>query len=242
MDKVLIADDDVQLLTILTESLEKHKDRFEIVTAKNGLEAILALQKQTFSTVITEIRMPKVNGLVLLGYLSKNFPDLPCIIITDSTSDMLKKRLKKETVNYIEKPFKIPELATAILAVLDRKEKFGGKLNGVSVSGFMKFVESERMTCLCELSSAKQGKGYLLFNNGSLYQAVYGNLKGEPAALKMLKMNEATISYGLPPNRRISRAIYCNIQELEKKEQRTVGVTRPETETRELPGSQLPAS
>ena len=62
MDRVLIADDDVQLLTILTESLEKYKGKFEIVAAKNGLEAILALQKQTFSMVITEIRMPKVNG------------------------------------------------------------------------------------------------------------------------------------------------------------------------------------
>ena len=123
MDRVLIADDDVQLLTILTESLGKYSNTFEIVTAKNGLEAILALQKETFSAVITEIRMPKVNGLVLLGYLTKNFPDLPCIIITDSDSERLRRQLKKEAVQYIQKPFRIPGLADAILAVLDRKTR-----------------------------------------------------------------------------------------------------------------------
>lgn len=217
MDKVLIADDDVQLLTILTESLEKYKDRFEIITAKNGLEAILALQKQTFSTVVTEIRMPKVNGLVLLGYLSKNFPDLPCIIITEDGSDMLKQRLKKEAVNYIEKPFKIPELANAILSVLDRKEKFGGKLNGVSVTGFLKFIENEKLSCLCELSSPTHGKGYFLFSNGILYNAIHGSMKGENAAMTMLKMKNAVIKYGHLPLKRITRSIYCKIEDLEKR-------------------------
>jgi CheY-like chemotaxis protein len=217
MDRVLIADDDVQLLTILTESLEKYKNTFEIVTAKNGLEAILALQKQTFSAVITEILMPKVNGLVLLGYLSKNFPDLPCIIITDSGSERLRQQLKKETVQYIEKPFRIPELGEAIMSVLDRKKRFGGKLNGVRVSGFMKFIESEQLSCLCEVSSPKHGKGYLLFHNGSLYNAMHGPLKGEPAAQKMLLLDEATITYGHLPKKNLKRAIYGSIDEIRQK-------------------------
>lgn len=240
MDRVLIADDDVQLLTILTESLEKYKDKFEIVAAKNGLEAILALQKQTFSTVITEIRMPKVNGLVLLGYLSNNFPDLPCIIITDESSGMLKDRLRKEVVYYIEKPFRIPELEKAILSVLDRKEKFGGKLNGVSVAGFMKLIERERLSCLCGLSSSKQGKGYFLFNNGSLYNAIHGNLKGEKAALRMLRMKDATITYGHLPRRRIPRSIYCKIEDIEQKWQRPAGSEGPGNEMYDSANNEAP--
>lgn len=236
MDRVLIADDDIQLLTILTESLEKHRDRFEIVTAKNGLEAIMALQKQTFSTVVTEIRMPKVNGLVLLGYLAKNFPDLPCIIITDSGSEKLRTQLKKETVQYLEKPFRIPELGEAILGVLDRKKRFGGKLNGVRVSSFMKFIESEGLTCVCEVSSPKHGKGYLLFSNGSLYNAMHGPLKGEVAAEKMLQMEEATITYGHLPRKRIKRAIHCRIDEIGQNENnRNQAVGTAEAEKEALP-------
>ena len=240
MDRVLIADDDVQLLTILTESLEKYKGKFEIVAAKNGLEAILALQKQTFSVVITEIRMPKVNGLVLLGYLSKNFPDLPCIIITDESSGMLKDRLRKEVVYYIEKPFRIPELEKAILSVLDRKEKFGGKLNGVSVAGFMKLIERERLSCLCGLSSSKQGKGYFLFNNGSLYSAIHGNEKGEKAASRMLRMKDATITCGHLPRRRIPRSIYCKIEDIEQKWQRSAGTEGPGNEMHDSANNEAP--
>lgn len=91
MDKVLIADEDAQLLMILSDSLEKHKNRFEVVTVRNGLEAILVLQKQTFAAVVTEIRMPKVNGLVLMGYLAKNYPDVPCVVVTDVYSEVLKR-------------------------------------------------------------------------------------------------------------------------------------------------------
>ncbi len=240
MDRVLIADDDVQLLTILKDSLEKYKDKFEIVAARNGLEAILALQKQTFSAVVTEIRMPKVNGLVLLGYLSKNFPDLPCIIITDESSGRLKDRLKKEVVNYIEKPFRIPELAKAILSVLDRKEKFGGKLSGVSVAGFMKLIEREQLSCLCGLSSSKQGKGYFLFNNGSLYNAIHGNVKGEKAASRMLQMKDATITCGHLPRRRIKRSIYCKIQDIEQKWQRPAGTEGAVNEMHDSASSEAP--
>jgi len=239
MDRVLIADDDVQLLTILTESLEKYKDKFEIVTAKNGLEAILALQKQTFSAVITEIRMPKVNGLVLLGYLTKNFPDLPCIIITDSSSERLRRQLKKETVQYIEKPFRIPGLAKTILAVLERKKRFGGKLNGVGVSGFLKYIESEQLTCVCEVSSAKHGKGYLLFNNGSLYNAMHGHLKDESAVLKMLEMEEATIKYGHVPRKRIKRSIHCSIDQIVQKGKNPVDAL-PGSEPNTMAGANNP--
>lgn len=239
MDKVLIADDDVQLLTILTESLEKYKDTFEVVTAQNGLEAILALQKQTFSTVITEIRMPKVNGLVLLGYLTKNFPDLPCIIITDSSSERLRRQLKKETVHYIEKPFSIPGLAEVIIGVLERKERFGGQLNGVRVSGFLKFIESEGLTCVCEVSSIKHGKGYLLFKDGSLYNAMHGPLKGESAVLKMLKIKEATITYGHVPRKRINRTIYCSIDEIGKEKDHQVEAI-PGSEPHTMAGAKNP--
>ena len=107
MNKILIADEDAQLLMILTDSLDKYRGRFAVQTVSNGLEAILALQKQEFAAVVTEIRMPKVNGLVLMSYLAKNYPDVPDIVMTDVYSEVLKKRLIKESIQYIQKPFKV---------------------------------------------------------------------------------------------------------------------------------------
>lgn len=207
MNKVLIADDDLQLLTILKETLERYSNKFEVVTVNDGLAAIKALQKQAFSLVVTDIQMPKINGLVLLAYLAKNFPEIPCIIMTGHGTPFLEKRLKRESSHYIEKPFKIPKLAEAIMSVLGQSEILGGTLNGVSVVGFLKLLEIECITCLCEIHSIDGEKGYLLFDAGVLYNAFFDNLKGEEAALKLLQMKDVTIKFKNPPKKNIQRRI-----------------------------------
>jgi DNA-binding response OmpR family regulator len=214
MDKVLIADGDAQLLMILADSLEKYKADFKVVTVSNGLEAIMALQKETFAAVVTEIRMPKVNGLVLMGYIAKNYRDVPCIVMSDVYSDALKNRLDRLSIQYIKKPFKIQDLADIILSVLDRRETFGGKVKGIPTLGFLSLIENERLSCVCEVSSTKAGKGFLIFRNGILYNAKKGNLVGEEAAMKLLRMNDAAIKYTNLPNQNVPRLIRRKLSEL----------------------------
>ena len=214
MEKVLIADQDTQLLMILADSLEKYANRFEVITVKNGLEAILALQKQTFAAVVTEIRMPKVNGLVLMGYLTKNYPDVPCIVMTEDFSENFKNRLEKDAIQYLEKPFKIQDLADVIFSVLDRRQTFGGKLKGISLNAFAMLIESEKISCVCEISSTKNGKGYFLFKNGRLLNAKLGETTGEEAAVLLLNMNDVTIKYKALPKKNIAQAVHRKISEL----------------------------
>lgn len=214
MNKVLIVDDDLQLLTILTESLKKYRDKFEIITAKDGLVAIKALQKLPFSVVVTDIRMPKVNGLVLLAYMAKNFPQIPCILMTGYGTPFWKKRLEQEASHYIEKPFEIPELGRAIMSALGQQENLGGTLNGVSIASFLKLVEMEYMTCFCEISSPDIEKGYLLFEGGVLWNAFYANLRAEKAALKLLQMKDVTIKFRKPPKKKVPRQIETELSAL----------------------------
>lgn len=207
MDKVLIVDDDAQLLTILSETLKRYRNRFQVITATDGLEAIKVLQKQPVSLVVTDIQMPNVNGLVLLAYMSKNFPNVRCIIMTGHGTPFLKKRTEQMSSRYIEKPFKIKELAHAIMSTLGRQENLSGMLNGISIIGFLKLIELECITCLCEISSSERGKGYLLFDEGILHDAFYGNLRGEKAALKLFRMENVTIRFKKPPKSDFSRRI-----------------------------------
>ncbi len=90
--RVLIADDDEQLLLILRESLKKYSSKFETVTVTDGLAAIQALQKQHFFP--SGLRRPnaRINGLVLLSYISKNFPKIPCIVMS-----AMERRSEKKT-------------------------------------------------------------------------------------------------------------------------------------------------
>ena len=214
MEKVLIADEDTQLLMILADSLEKYASRFEVITVKNGLEAILAIQKQTFAAVVTEIRMPKVNGLVLMGYLAKNYPDIPCIVMTEVYSENLKKRLEKDSIPYLEKPFKVQNLADVIFSVLERRQTFGGKLKGIPLKAFSLLIENEGISCVCEVESINEGKGYLVFKNGELFNAKLGDAIGEEAAEKILKMKDVTIKYKDLPKKNIAQIVNRKVSEL----------------------------
>lgn len=202
MHNILIVDDEPMLLTILTDSLKKYSNKFSITTAKDGLGAIMALKDKSFDLVITDINMPIINGLVLLAYMHKNFPKIPCIAMTGFGTPFLKKRMKQDSAHYIEKPFKIEELLAAIRSVL-RTGVISGTLNGISIEGFLKMIELEMITCLCEISASnpkegEQSEGYLYFEQGELYQAYYGRLKGKKAAIKIFQMNDVIVKFKKP--------------------------------------------
>ena len=214
MDKVLIVDNDAQLLLILTEALGKYSGKFKVKTVRDGLAAIKAMQKEHFSLVVTDIRMPRVNGLVLLAYMAKNYPETPYIVMTGYGTTSLEKQLARDSLCYMTKPFKLSDMAEAIISHLDQQVKLVGTLTGVSVRGFLRLVEMECITCLCEIKSADGERGYLFFNGGTLYNAFYGESRGEAAALQLLKMNGATIRYKKPPQKKIQRQIIRDLSAL----------------------------
>lgn len=214
MDKVLIVDDDEQLLLILTEILGKYKNKFEVLPVKSGFEAIRALQEQKFSLVITDLVMQGINGLVLLSYLTKNFPSLPCIIMTGHGTPELRQRLEKQYTHFIQKPFSVVELGEMILSILGKEQFLLGTINGVSVTGFLKLVETEAMSCICEMQAADGRTGYLVFEGGELYNATYGKFSGRRAALELFKFERIRIRFRNPPKKKFPRRIKSSIQEL----------------------------
>jgi len=216
MRRVLIVDDEPMLLTILNESLKKYADKFSVTTAKDGLSAIMALKDRPFDLVITDINMPIINGLVLLAYMHKNFPNIPCIAMTGFGTPFLKRRMQQDSAHYLEKPFTIDVLLRAIRSVL-RTGVLKGTLNGISVEGFLKMIELEMITCLCEISPSESTRenrfeGYLYFEQGELYQAYYGRLKGNKAAIKIFRMNDVMVKFKKPSRHgRIAKTVTKDI-------------------------------
>jgi hypothetical protein len=72
----------------------------------------------------------------------------------------------------------------------------------------------EHITCLCEISSSESKKGYLLFDGGVLCNAYYGNIRGEEAALLLLKMDDVKIKFKKPPKEKVSRKIENELSDL----------------------------
>ncbi len=219
MDTVLIAEDNATFMKILRAGLRKYEDKFEIITAKDGQEAIEVLGQQPISLLVTDLRMPKVDGLTLLAYVNENHPKMPCIVMTAHGTPQMKERLQRDVLHYVEKPFKAEELAQTIVATLNRDVSLpdadipDGALKGISIASFLQMIEMEEKTCLLEIDTPK-GKGFFYFHEGELHDAIWGHLKGLEAALKMIPMENAKIRFRNPPKRKVKKRIKIRLMAL----------------------------
>lgn len=113
MNKVLVVDDELNMRLVLSAMLTK--DGFEVVTAENGMEALNILKKEACAAVITDLKMPLLDGMGLLSVVVKDYPLTPVIIITaHGTVANAVDALKKGAFDYITKPFEQEELKNVI--------------------------------------------------------------------------------------------------------------------------------
>jgi CheY-like chemotaxis protein len=213
MDTVLIVDDSVMLINYLEEYFERYEDKFRFITAKDGMEAIETLKSTPVSLLVTDLQMPKIDGLGLLAYTNKYHPKIPCIVMSAHGTPRIKETLQSDILQFIEKPFTAEQLAQAIISALKRNLP-GGSLSGISIVSFLQMIQMERKTCLCEVDSPNNPRGFFYFKGGVMYHAVCGSLKGEAAAIKMIQIDNATISFRKPPERKIPRGIKTELMPL----------------------------
>ncbi len=111
--KVLIVDDEPLIRNFLKDSLARlNKD---IHQAENGEEAISKIQQDNFDLIITDMKMPKKNGLDVLKYARKKNPSALVILITAFASlDTAIDSLNEGAFNYLIKPFSIDSLEAAL--------------------------------------------------------------------------------------------------------------------------------
>lgn len=192
---VLVVDDDQELLLSLTEGLERYGETFSVLLAGDGQVAVEKLKENTISLVVTDLKMPNMDGFALLAHIMEQYPEIPVIIITAySTPKMEKLAREGGAVGYIEKPFMIDGLARKIMMTL-RKETEGGTLHGVSSGIFLQLIEMEQKTCTIRLVDKSSGKqGVLFFRSGELLDAKIDGLQGESAAYEIFSWDETTIS------------------------------------------------
>jgi len=210
MDNVLIVDDSEMLMNYLEESFAKYRDNFAYFLAKDGLEAIEILKNETIALLVTDLQMPKIDGLGLLAYTNKYHPHIPCIVMSAHGTPSIKQTLHKDILQFIEKPFTADALAKAIIAALKRGLP-DGSLSGISIVSFLQMIEMEQKTCLFEVATPDNPKGFFYFKGGELHHAVCGELKGEAAAIKMLQLENPTINFRKPPGRKIPRGIQVKL-------------------------------
>ena len=122
--KVLVLDDERIVLESVSRILEE--EDYEVKTAQSGDEAVNLLKGGGFDVLITDLKMPGMNGLQAMEALLDVDPDLSMIMATAySTVDSAVKAMKLGAVDYIRKPFTPDQLVELVNRVMeDRKGRF----------------------------------------------------------------------------------------------------------------------
>jgi len=117
--KMLIVDDEETLTYSLYQSFIISQRDYEVVTAATGEEAAEKLSDMKFDLVITDIKMPGMDGLELLSLIKSKYPTTDVIVMTAYGSEEKKEEaLKKGARFYIEKPLEIKEIKQLVMELL----------------------------------------------------------------------------------------------------------------------------
>jgi len=212
MKQVLIVDDEKNLLASLREGFSDHAGEFTIVTAENGAKATVILKSMPIDLVVTDLRMPVMDGLELLAYMSKYHPELPTIVMTaHSNTPDIEHTLKHFSVSHcIQKPFEFEDLASAILSEL--RWAAPGRAQGLALPDFLQLIALEERTCTLAVEFGGE-KGALYFKQGELIDAETGQLQGNDAVYHMASWSHSGIDIA-PHCAKIVKKVHGTLTEL----------------------------
>lgn len=113
-EKILIVDDEPDMLKLLSMIL-REKTPYEITVTNNPIEAVELAKNENFDVVITDLKMPGLDGLQLLEEVKKRDEDVPVIIITAyGTIESATEAIEKGGFDFITKPFKKEQILFTI--------------------------------------------------------------------------------------------------------------------------------
>lgn len=149
MEKILVVDDEQSLREVLSIMLKRAG--YAVTSVSDGEEAIEQLQKEIFDLVITDLRMPKVDGMEVLRAVKSASPETVVLIITAfATADSAVEAMKQGAYDYLTKPFQVDEVQLIIRNALEKRrlttENILLKREMASQSSFAQLVgQSEAM-------------------------------------------------------------------------------------------------
>jgi two-component system response regulator AtoC len=122
--QVLIVDDEPNLRKILSAQLTR--DGYDALTAEDGEQGLHLLREHHIDLIITDLKMPKVDGMTLLKRALEIEPELPVVLITaHGTIDTAVEALKRGAFDFVTKPFDKDEVRQIVAKALKTRELRG---------------------------------------------------------------------------------------------------------------------
>ncbi len=138
--RVLIADDELNMRRVLEAILRR--EGYDVVTAANGIDALAGMNRDVH-TVITDLKMPGLDGMGLLKKLSSEYPDVPVVMITAHGSvENAVEAVKLGAFDYLEKPFEQEQIRQVVAKALStfRLARLAARPEDTAVRGRFRLI------------------------------------------------------------------------------------------------------
>ncbi|MDE0883317.1 MAG: sigma-54 dependent transcriptional regulator [Myxococcota bacterium] len=120
-ERILVVDDEPNMRKVLSTQLKRAG--FEVASAEDGKEAQQVLQRGGIDLLMTDIRMPRMDGLELLAWARQEMPDVPVVVITaHGTVDTAVQAMKDGAFDFVSKPFDAGQLVRTVRKALDQAQ------------------------------------------------------------------------------------------------------------------------
>jgi DNA-binding NtrC family response regulator len=117
---MLVVDDDPGARGLLQEIFER--EGYDVVVAASGADAIRLAQARSYDVVLSDVRLPDIDGIEVLRRLRKAHPELTVILITAfGTVEMAIQALHEGAYDYVRKPFQVEEVRRCVARAMERR-------------------------------------------------------------------------------------------------------------------------
>jgi CheY-like chemotaxis protein len=209
--KVLLVDDDSALLDLYRELLEKLPANPEVLTANSGPRALAMLESDSFRLLVSDLMMPKMDGLQLLSIVRRKYPEMRTMAITSIAEEQFRSRVYALGVDmFWHKPAGDQEtrlFLQCVESLLDRESEPG--FRGVQSKSLVDIVQLECLSQSSSLLRITNGRfsGKIWIHEGEIIDAEAGELRGEEAFRKVLSWRAGTFET-LAPDPTRPRSIF----------------------------------
>jgi two-component system response regulator PilR (NtrC family) len=116
--RILVVDDEEKLGRFVSMLLQR-SGGYDVATCNSVAEARQLLEEGPFSLVITDIVMPNETGLQLVQWLTENYPDLPCVVMTAHSNRVVDQQaVQLGATDVLHKPFALDALQQLVDRIL----------------------------------------------------------------------------------------------------------------------------
>lgn len=218
-NKILLLDDEEDLLDLYREVLTQLPSQPEIQTSNSGARAIALLEAEPFTMLISDLNMPKMDGLQVLSIVRRKYPQLRIVVMTSVVDEQYRSRAYAMGVDlFWEKPGTAQEIKLfqeCIESLLGREGQQPGGFRGVQSKSLVDIIQLE---CLSQSSSVLKitnagREGKIWVQNGELIDAMTNTLSGEAAFKEIFGWKTGSFEI-LPPEPNRTRTIFNSYQGL----------------------------